>query len=48
LVQFFSLPEGVNPVLLVVLGTPRKIPRSPRKRPLEEIHFEEKYEEANG
>ena len=46
--QFFGLPESMEPVLLVVLGTPRRVPRSPRKLPLEEIHFAEKYEEPNG
>jgi albonoursin synthase len=46
--SFFSLPEEVAPVLLVVLGEPRRIPQSPPKRPVEEIHFQEKYEEPNG
>lgn len=44
LVSFLNLPEGVKPVLLVVLGKPKRTPKSPRKRPLEEIHFHEKYE----
>lgn len=48
LVSFFGLPEEVEPVLLVVLGKTRRIPHSPRKRPFEEIHFQEKYEEPNG
>lgn len=48
LVSFFDLPEEVEPVLLVVLGKPRRTPRSPSKLPLEEIHFQEKYEEPNG
>jgi nitroreductase len=46
--SFFNLPDSVEPVLLVVLGKPRKVPRSPRKLPLEEIHHQEKYEEPNG
>jgi nitroreductase len=48
LAKFFNLPEEVMPVLLVVVGKPRRIPRSPRKLPLEAIHFQERYEEANG
>ena len=38
-----KLPESLEPKLLVVLGKPKKTPRQPRQRPLEEIHFQEKY-----
>jgi nitroreductase len=42
--SFLKLPENVEPCLLVVIGKPKAIPRGPRKRPIEEIHFHEKYE----
>jgi albonoursin synthase len=41
---FLKLPAAVQPCLLVVLGKPRVIPQSPRKRPLGEVYFQEKYE----
>ena len=42
--SFLNLPENVEPCLLVSLGKPKVSPPSPRKRPIEEIHFHEKYE----
>lgn len=40
---FLNLPEHIEPCLLVALGKPRVIPPAPKKRPIEEIHFHEKY-----
>ena len=50
LAAFLSLPETVEPCLLVVLGKPKVTPRAPRKRPLDEMYFQDKFEapHANG
>ena len=45
---FLGLPDGIIPCLLVVVGKPRFIPPAPRKRPLDEIYFQESYEAGNG
>lgn len=42
--SFLKLPENVEPCLLVVLGKPKDSPSAPRQRPIEEIHYYEKYE----
>lgn len=42
--SFLKLPENIEPCLLVVLGKPKVSPSAPRQRPIEEIHFYEKYE----
>ncbi len=42
--SFLKLPENVEPCLLVVLGKPKVSLSAPRQRPIEEIHFYEKYE----
>lgn len=42
--SLLNLPENVEPCLLVVIGKPRVIPAEPRKRPLHEVYFEEKYD----
>jgi albonoursin synthase len=42
--SFLNLPENVEPCLLVVIGKPRVVPSEPRKRPLNEVYFEEKYD----
>lgn len=42
--SFLKLPENVEPCLLVVLGKPEVSPSAPHQRPIEEIHFYEKYE----
>ena len=42
--SFLKLPDNVEPCLLVVLGKPKVTPRGPRKRPIEEVYFHEKYE----
>lgn len=44
LASFLKLPENVEPCLLVTLGKPKVTPSRPRKRPIEEIHFHERYE----
>jgi len=48
LAGLLNLPDSMQPVLLVTLGTPRKVPRVPRKLPLEEIFFQEQYRESDG
>jgi len=48
LAAFLSLPETVEPCLLVALGRPKVTPRAPRKRPLEELYFRERYEAPHG
>ena len=45
---FLGLPDGIIPCLLVVVGKPRFIPPAPRKRPLDEIYFQESYEAGHG
>lgn len=40
-----SLPDSIEPCLLIALGKPRVTPRPPRQRPLEEIYYIERYEE---
>lgn len=42
--SFLDLPENLEPGLLVVIGKPKVIPAKPRKRPLNEVYFEEKYD----
>ena len=42
--SFLKLPENVEPCLLVVLGKPNVSPSAPRQRPMEEVHFYEKFE----
>jgi nitroreductase len=42
--SFLKLPARLEPCLLVLLGKPKVSPPAPRKRPIEEIHFYEKYE----
>jgi nitroreductase len=42
--SFLNLPEYIEPCLLVVIGNPKAIPAAPRKRPLNEIYFEEKFD----
>jgi nitroreductase len=41
---FLDLPEGVEPCLLVVLGKPKLIPPPPRKRSVDEIYYQERFE----
>lgn len=48
LAAFLRLPESMEPCLLVTLGKPKVTPNSPRKRPLEEVFFEETYEAPDG
>lgn len=40
---FLTLPENIEPCLMVVIGKPKVIPGEPRKRPLNEVFFEEMY-----
>jgi albonoursin synthase len=46
--KLLNLPESLTPVLQVVVGVPRKIPVSPKKRPLDEICFLEEVGNAHG
>lgn len=48
LAAFLGLPETIKPCLLVTLGRPKTTPRAPRKRPLQEVFFQEKYETSDG
>lgn len=41
---FLNLPDYIEPCLVVVLGKPKFQPPAPKKRPLEEIYFQERYE----
>lgn len=43
--RFLKLPENLDICLLIVLGTPKHIPKCPPKRPLEEIYYREQYGE---
>jgi len=43
-----DLPEGVEPCLLVVVGRPKFTPPPPRKRSLDEIVYQERYEARHG
>ena len=45
-----GLPQAVAPHLLLALGRPKITPRTPPRRPLGQIFFEEKYppDDANG
>ncbi len=43
--EFLNIPEHVEPILLTVLGKPKSLPSAPKKKPLQEIYFQESYKE---
>jgi nitroreductase len=45
--SFLKLPAHLQPVLLIVMGTPKFIPKAPEKRPLSEIYYQESYHESD-
>ncbi len=41
--ELLSIPEGVEPELLITLGHPAKIPKAPKRPPVTEITFRDEY-----